>query len=459
MADSVVEIVNTTLTSTELPDSTTSYDLITTDANTSYVIKDIQVSGGVTDLQAEINDFPVGNWAQNLTGSEIIDTSSTVSVTSQDFPFSFDAFNVSTLDGVSGESYSGDIYRANGTAYSTDWVTEDRSAYSDWSGYATSATDSVVMWMYKDGTKLYQIYQNNNSTAQFRYWSTTGSSYTQLNNGASYHQAIPDIRNNKVYYLSNSPSSQSLYVRDLTTHTSTFLKTLNMASFSSYCRMAICKNYIFVVPSSSFSSNATSYAMCAYSIDGGHQVLFNGSGSGIGGAFSGASNFDYGSDTRFFVSYDETTDKFHFYFTYSSSTNQYVGKSISDITKTVMDGYGSDTTGATGTFQGIGNLSAYSALAYNGGIANYCVGDETDGNKFYYITSSTTGGRSRYLYSATWATSSGGSDEQIADSGTASYSSSILSYYEPTAAEVAASPNGENQGKLKIRITGVETTS
>ena len=455
MADSVVEILNTTLSSTELPDSTTSYDLITTDANTSYVIKDIQVSGGVTDLQTTINNFPVGNWAQNLSGSEVVDVSSTVSVTSSNFPFAFDAFNVATFDGVSGEGYSGDIYRANSTAYSTDWATEDTSAYSDWSGYSAPSGSDYITWLYKDGEKLYQLYTNTNSTTFVRYWSTTGSSYESLNTTA-YHKPIPDIKNKRFFYFTNTPSPGSLYVRDLTTHTSTFLKTPNMGTISSYSRIAICKNWLFFIPSSNFSSNPASYALCAYSIDGNYQVLFNGSG----GAFDGGSwTGTYSTNTRFWVSYDEATDKFHFHFTDSSSSYQYIYKSISNVTKTVMDGYGSDTTGANAQYVGASNFSAYSKLTYNGGIANYCVGDETVGNKFYYITSSATGGQSRYLYSATWGVSTSGSDELIADSDASSYTGAYLNYYEPTAAQVAASPNGGDQGQLKIRITGVKTTT
>jgi len=87
MADTLEQIYrNTSLGATELDDG--EHTLLTTDANTSYVIKDMNVSGtsGFTDTHLDLNGFNVGSLTSNATGSLIIPPSSTLKIKTDDYP-------------------------------------------------------------------------------------------------------------------------------------------------------------------------------------------------------------------------------------------------------------------------------------------------------------------------------------------------------------------------------------
>ena len=76
MADQVKEIFAGTISASDV--ATGSTTLFTTDANTQYVIKDVQVSSSFLGTpELAINNFDVASLAGSVTGSEIVDVSST----------------------------------------------------------------------------------------------------------------------------------------------------------------------------------------------------------------------------------------------------------------------------------------------------------------------------------------------------------------------------------------------
>ena len=77
MADQVKEIFTGTISSSDV--ATGSTTLFTTDASTQYVIKDVQVSSNFIGApKLVVNNFDVASLATSVTGSEIVDVSSTV---------------------------------------------------------------------------------------------------------------------------------------------------------------------------------------------------------------------------------------------------------------------------------------------------------------------------------------------------------------------------------------------
>ena len=92
MADTLDQIfMNTSLGATELTDG--EHTLVTTDANTSYVIKDMTINNPsilASDSHLELNGFNVSSATANATGSLIIPPSSTLKLkTGSTYPFQF----------------------------------------------------------------------------------------------------------------------------------------------------------------------------------------------------------------------------------------------------------------------------------------------------------------------------------------------------------------------------------
>lgn len=91
MAETLEQIYfNTSLGATELDDGEET--ILTTDANTSYVIKDVMVkdnTGLTSSTYLELNGFNIGALTGNSSGSLIIPPSSTLKIKTTDYPFSY----------------------------------------------------------------------------------------------------------------------------------------------------------------------------------------------------------------------------------------------------------------------------------------------------------------------------------------------------------------------------------
>ncbi len=92
MGDTLEEIYKATLTESSF-NASGEATVITTDANTRYAIKDVQVQqlGGVNvSANLLVNDVNVANVTNSVTGSEIIGTSSTVKLKTDTFPLTYE---------------------------------------------------------------------------------------------------------------------------------------------------------------------------------------------------------------------------------------------------------------------------------------------------------------------------------------------------------------------------------
>jgi len=122
MADTLAEIVNTTVTAANLEDG--EHTLLTTDANTAHVIKDVFVETSLTNLDLELNGFNVADVTKTNSGSLIVPPSSTLKATSTDFPLDYvDESYTYTIDGETDFVQTTDAFLGD-----TVSLTEDFSA-------------------------------------------------------------------------------------------------------------------------------------------------------------------------------------------------------------------------------------------------------------------------------------------------------------------------------------------
>lgn len=92
MADTLEEIYKATLTESSF-NASGEATVLTTDANTRYAIKDVQVKQESTSINVNadllVNDMPVANVTNSVSGSEIIGPSSTVKLKTSTFPLNY----------------------------------------------------------------------------------------------------------------------------------------------------------------------------------------------------------------------------------------------------------------------------------------------------------------------------------------------------------------------------------
>lgn len=93
MADTLEKIYEGSLQESDFNSSGVA-TIITTNTSTRHVIKDVKVKQGDADINIggtlSVNDFDIADLSGNSTGSQIIGTSSTVKVTTSEFPLTYE---------------------------------------------------------------------------------------------------------------------------------------------------------------------------------------------------------------------------------------------------------------------------------------------------------------------------------------------------------------------------------
>lgn len=439
MADSVVEIVNTTLTSTELPDSTTSHNLITTDANTSYVIKDVQVNTLLSDLQAKINGFPVGNWAQNLSGSEVVDVSSTVSVTSSDFPVSVSALWYGFYGSQS--VVTNDLGALQGSVLVSKTADDALSAAGFSNYYAGGGVNALQSLVFSsDKSKLYQFYTDGNSAQNLRNWATPGSGYTDLLT-ASYNPVWYLPHQNAIYYrYSNNLRKIDIETGVISTIGSSLL-SYNSPVFGSYVRWTMHGDWLFYRPSDNYRGSGGSYnaQIFAVNVTTGVVINFQAFKGYYGAAASGH---------KIAVSYDKATDKFVLYGVDTSPTYYHLVKDIFPITRTQMEAYTSNQTNNTPSNGSTTRYTDYTDIRFNY-FSDQMIGHPSDGNKLFYAD--IDNGDLKLVDTSA-------QNENTVLKAVGLNSRGFLAVYPPSTSKTNEL-FGSDPSEIKIRITGVKTTT
>ena len=183
MADTLESIVSlSNLGATQLDDG--EHTILTTDANTRFVVKDMYVKGTTNLLNShlELNGMNVGSINNNATGSLIIPPSSTLKIKTTDYPFQFLktrewAMHSSTLyykenyGDTAGNSYGNfEYYQSSNISdaaqgYDYHYVKADNGI--DYIHQITSDNNSVQRWYANHGN-------NSNSSVQYQNYRPMG---------------------------------------------------------------------------------------------------------------------------------------------------------------------------------------------------------------------------------------------------------------------------------------------
>lgn len=247
MADSVVEIFNGTLTYGQFTNG--SATVATTNGATQYVIKDVQIESSdyVTPPVLKINNTSVAKLNSNLSGTEIVDINSTVTVDNSkslkstiliDFEY-FASGGGTYFPSTTSACVDGNVMRVYPTLSTTG---------------VSIAAPSAVKWGGWIGADFYYIVNDGNSVHQLhkRTGGPGGADTLIWNN--SYLPIVYD-GGTKFYYVANT---FQYYVYDATTGLSTLTNlatgfAVGSPGTASYPAMAYCNGFLFLVPSYSYS--------------------------------------------------------------------------------------------------------------------------------------------------------------------------------------------------------------
>lgn len=437
MADSLSEIVNTTLSAADLEGG---YDLVTTDGNTRYAIKDVAVDAGpYTSVPATINNFPIGDFSSSASGSEIMDANSTLRLSPDSLSYyNLDYSNYSlALNNFDQEA----TYFVNGN--------ENGSNSNDFSANLNNAnnwtSDANYHPYFKIDDSYYQIYHDQNSVGKVYYWSTAAATIQEIC-GTSYARGIYAPDRKKMYYFeggylkSHDPVNGEQVVSNIA------------FTFSTYSRISYCNGYVFAMPNN--SSYTQSFEII--NVDTGARYQYN-----------SLDNSDPGSKWQIWASYDAATDRFSVYRrpdTLNSASWPW-RRTILNETKSQMDLKTANTsfyyTGANDTTQQSisGTAIDFNSNGYNnsyGGGVLY--GSPFDGDKMYFCTRS--GGAETYkICEFSWSANDVVSQFDTGRSyATTAQLYTPINLYVPDAAEIAAT-NYVPALEYKIRMTGVKSVT
>jgi hypothetical protein len=301
MADTLETIyLNETLGLTELNDG--EHTILTTDAATSYVIKDMYVKNTdflTSDTRLELNGFDVGSLTSNATGSLIVPPNSTLKVKSSTYPIKY----VEESTTVTSEDY---IPRFEKVV--------KRFGETSPEVVIDSVTSSVPFS--SDGLNIINMSYNvaNNSTPYFYAETHDNNSQQKLYVSALTGSAASVTSTNYIAlgtgfkengdFIGYRSNSNNFYVKDFDAYPTAapdssprlLSTTVNPYPTSSYPRHFFAFDHIWFVPSSSYPT----------------QVYALNVNNGAFKSYTGLYNWGSNSSNNFLtVSHDVSTDKLY----------------------------------------------------------------------------------------------------------------------------------------------------
>lgn len=386
MADEFVEVVNTTITSTELPSNNSTYTLKTAGSAESFAIKDIGIKTGskIAEYSFLLNDFEALSFGAGesgvASGLDLLPQSGTLKIKGKNIPIDSEAIFVHRGQAQnSGKINKGVIVpeycRADSskTSVSTYYTkTELFNAFNNSIG--TDNGDWMFMW-YESGPRLRKIHRssNINSAVTLRY--LDGQSGAQSSISKMDFEYVPDL--NEIYYL--DVSNNQIHKADSTADISFSLwQTIAYGSFSTYLgRLHYSKGWLWCC--NDVSTNYPDWV--AINTTTGVQLNFS---------HSTGKNYSGGTSTSqsmgWCVNYNPADDSFyHFRTNWSSSNPQYITRHKIPKTLTEMNAYSSNTSISDVIQREVNNFNRSSTttgpFAYNYG--HFFRGSEASKSIFY----------------------------------------------------------------------------
>ena len=239
MADTLEEIYKATLSASDF-DSNGVKTIITTNASTRYVLKDVYVESSETQVPIKanllVNDMKVANIDSSVTGSEIVGPSSTVKVDASTYPLAYtdNYYQVINSSGdlernlsasIAGVEESGLVGIKSTTTPVTSLSNYDYIGY--WEGIGPN---NVALKILYDGNSTTHYYTYNSSGTQIA--SETTSYTPKAFDGSRY-----------VYYF---PTGAVMKKHDIWTNTTTDIPAaIGTGTVSTYTRLMYAGNGLY----------------------------------------------------------------------------------------------------------------------------------------------------------------------------------------------------------------------
>lgn len=375
MADTLETIyLNENLGATQF-DSDQEETILTTDANTRYVIKDMIVkdtSGLGSNTYLELNGFRVAGLTSNATGSLIVGPNSTLKIKCDKYPFSYTAREVAAISTSNKGYYEKTVSLADGSASATI-VSEGSSSYPD---IPNGSIVNAFAFIDKGTNKFFHTAASDHNSVQYLNYVRFGASNTSGQNAFSNYAAVGLSQDTSRGYIGIMSSGDNFNAYDLDATPTINTSTINIGSYnpyptSSYPRSTVAYGYIWFIPHSGYSN-----AMYAMNIETGATVSWTGlSTQGTAGS----------TDNHIGVTLDPVTDKF---ILWRPSSNAMEVR-LCDVTKTVLDARTSNST-VSSTVLKSGTLSkAYNVNNPSAGVfspqSDGTIGYKTTSNVFVVI--------------------------------------------------------------------------
>ena len=340
MADQVKEIFAGTISASDV--ATGSTTLFTTDASTQYVIKDVHVSNSFIGApELVVNNFDVASLATSVTGSEIVDVSSTIKYKIADTTPVFKNDIQAGLSSTYTKNNTNQLL-VNGVLSGDPVTTTVATGFSSLASQA-----SAVMYAVATNGDIYYGITDGNSSQSIRKHTVSGvnSQVVSMNYGWSVFDG-----NETIYYCSaNSYGNNVLKKFNINTGVTT----------SSTLSIAFC---------------GSSYPHGVMTNNGKIACIFTGEPYGVYlidpiadtvTSVGGMDNFNYsGSTYNIAAYYDETTNRYTFW--RRNSNNLYRARANDEIV--IGSSYTGGCTNNTGTIPG-------SFLSSNEILYRYARGD------------------------------------------------------------------------------------
>ena len=230
MADTLEEIYKATLTESSF-NASGEATVLTTDANTRYAIKDVQVKQESTSLNVDadllVNDMPVANVTTSVTGSEIIGPSSTVKLKTSTYPLNYeDVYFGFIPSGANSLDKKKKAFVNNIEDTGLGFITANGETF-----YGSPVNDTYVAHYQVHNNVAIRLRHDGNSTTHMHVYNSSGTAVETET--TSY---VPKAFDQKryVYYLISGTNIKKYDTQTDTTSNVTF--SLGSASPSSYAR-------------------------------------------------------------------------------------------------------------------------------------------------------------------------------------------------------------------------------
>ena len=240
MADTLEEIYKATLSASDF-DSNGVKTIITTNASTRYVLKDVQVESSEAQVPIKadllINDMKVANIDSSVTGSEIVGPSSTVKVDTSTYPLIYtdNYYQVINSSGNLEQNITASIAGVVETGLtglkSTITPVHSLNDYNYLGYWEGIGPNNVALKILSDGNSTTHYYTYNSSGTQIA--SNTQSYAPKAFDGYRY-----------VYYF---PSGSVMKKHDIWTNTTTDITaSIGSGTATTYARLMYAGNGLFL---------------------------------------------------------------------------------------------------------------------------------------------------------------------------------------------------------------------